>query len=269
MDLCRAWLQPMKKAFTLFALLTILLLAGCSQPALRQGQGDAAAGQNDGLGGDGLARQNGFEKVTFRTEDGFTIMANFSRGGSKGVVLMHQFTLDKGSYNNLARKLGDANFTVLAIDLRGHGESLDQNGLKRGYASFSERDFRDMVKDVKAAKRFLQQQGSGIYAVVGASIGANTAVNYAVQDSSVEKIVLLSPGLNFKGIETESAAGQLKAKTLIVASAPDDSYSYGSGKALKQAIPNSEFMELRNAGHGTKMFTGTFLENDIVKWLVQ
>ena len=69
-----------------------------------------------------------------------------------------------------------------------------------------------------------------------------------------------------KGIETESSARGVKAETLIVAS-DDDAYSFGSGKALQKIIAGSEFMGLSRAGHGTAMFTGTFLEDDLVKWL--
>ncbi len=265
----------MKKAFTLFAILSVLLLAGCAQVAQKQGAGKNAdadnpavkiAPDNAGNGGDDLAGQKNSEKANFRTVDGFTISGNLSRGGKRAVVLMHQYALDKSSYNSLAKKLNDANFTVLAIDLRGHGESLDKNGVKVGYASFPDREFRDMAKDVSAAKKFLQQQGFPLYALVGSSIGANTAVTYAAQDSSVEKIVLLSPGMNFKGIDTEAPSRNVKAKTLIVAS-DDDAYSFGSGKALQKNIAGSEFMGLQRAGHGTNMFRGTLLENDIVKWL--
>lgn len=258
----------MKKAFTLFAMLFILLLAGCAQVAQKQGTGKNVAEQVvDGNGGGEVDRAGNFEKVTFKTEDGFTIVGNLSRGGKRAVVLMHQFALDKSSYDNLAKKLSDANFTVLAIDLRGHGQSLDKNGVKVGYASFPDQEFRDMEKDVLAAKKFLTQQGFSLYALVGSSIGANTAVNYAAQDQSVEKIVLLSPGMSFKGIDTEIPSRKVKAKTLIVAS-DDDSYSFGSGKALQKNIPGSEFMGLQRAGHGTGMFNGTLLESDIVKWLL-
>lgn len=261
---------PMKKVF--LGLVLIVLLSGCAQKNIesqdkgsnKTEQKSAVEGVEEGV--DEVARTGSVEKVSFKTEDGFAITGNFVHGSKKGVVLLHQFNLDKSSYDNLVKKLNDANFSVLAIDLRGHGESLDQNGVKRTHASFSEQDFRNMVKDVKGAKRFLAQQGSNLYAVVGASIGANTALNYSAQDPSVEKIVLLSPGMNYKGIDTEASARSVKARTLVVAS-NEDTYSYGSSKALKQTIANSEFMELRNAGHGTRMFSGTFLENDIVKWL--
>lgn len=241
----------------LFGLIALVILSGCAQ-------------QNDGkdvVVGDEVTGKKKFEKVSYKTEDGFEITGNLLRDGKKAVLLMHQFTLDKSSYDGFARKLNDANYTVLAIDLRGHGESLLQNGLKRGYADFSEQDFRDMILDAKGAKSFLIKEGYDLKIIVGASIGANTALNFASQDKDVEKAVLLSPGLNYKGIETEKNAPMVRAKVLVVASEGDDSYSFGSSKTLAGKMPNAEFKGMRNAGHGTRMFSGTNLENELVKWL--
>ena len=267
-----------KKVFTAFAIL--LLLSGCSQKAIDGARADGislpdnesreperidAVSEN---GGGSMAGAKAVEKVAFRTEDGFMIKGNFTKGGRRAVVLLPQFTSNRDTYAGLAAKLADANFTVLALDLRGHGQSLDRNGLKAGYGEFSEQDFRNMTIDVKAAKVFLGREGFSLFAIVGSSIGANTALNYASADMSVERIVLLSPGMNFKGIETEKPSRSVKAKTLIVAS-DDDAYSFGSGKALAQNIPGAEFMALSGAGHGTNMFNGTFLERDIAAWLVK
>ncbi|VVB99623.1 2-succinyl-6-hydroxy-2,4-cyclohexadiene-1-carboxylate synthase [uncultured archaeon] len=249
---------PLMQIF-LTGFIALALIAGCTQ----KNPGNSAIGPQ---GSDGMAGSGSFEKVSFTTEDGFTIAGNLYRGGKNAVVLLPQFTLDRSSFSGLAKKLNNANFTVLALDLRGHGESLDQNGTKRNYQSFSGQDFRNMQKDVKAANKYLGQQGFTLYAIVGSSIGANTAVTFASQDISVQKIVLLSPGLDFKGIETESPARMVKAKALIVASSEDD-YSFASGKTLQEKISGAEFLGLQGAGHGTNMFSGTSLEDDIVKWL--
>ncbi len=251
----------MKKAFLAFVLVA-LAFSGCA--AIKNTGNGNIAGDENGLNvaGGGIE----MEKVEFKTEDGFTIKGNLLRGNEKAVVMLHQLNLNKASYSSFARKLNDANFTALAIDLRGHGESLDQNGVKKTWQSFSDNDFRNMAKDVKAAEKFLKQEGFSVYGVVGASIGANTAANYAAENQGVKKIILLSPGLDFRGIQPEKNAENIKAKALIVASG-EDSYSFGSGKSLAAKIPDAEFKGLRNSGHGTNMFAGTFLENDLIEWL--
>ncbi len=209
---------------------------------------------------------NELQKVEFNTSDGFKIVGNLYKSGKKSIILMHQFTRNKDSYKSLQKKLAEQGFTSLAIDLRGHGESLDQRGIKRPYTTFVEADFRDMEKDTEAAKKFLEGQGFQVYAVAGASIGANTALNFCAKNESVKKCVLLSPGLNYKGIGTESQAEKVKAEILIVAS-KEDEYSFSSSKALAKKISNAQMLELENAGHGTDMFTPTNLENELIEWL--
>ena len=125
-----------------------------------------------------------------------------------------------------------------------------------------------MEKDVAAAKAFLEENGFELKVIIGSSIGANTALNFAAAHSTVEKIVLLSPGLNYKGISTQENAPNVKAKALIVASM-EDSYGFSSSQTLAQQIPNSEFRQLANAGHGTNMFKGTDLENEIGNWIAK
>ncbi|HLC92330.1 MAG TPA: alpha/beta fold hydrolase [archaeon] len=207
------------------------------------------------------------QHITFTSEDGFIIHGNLLRAGKKAVLLMHQFQLDKSSYSSFAQKLSDAGFTALAIDLRGHGESVLQNGKRRDFRTFSDKDFQDMLLDAKAAKELLQKEGFELYAAVGSSIGANTALMQASQDREIQKIVLLSPGMDYFGIEITGAAKAVRAKTLIVAS-EEDSYSYTTSEALEGMIPNSELRALHNAGHGTGMFDGTNLQDELVKWLL-
>ena len=241
-----------------YALLAaIILISGCAMQPVQETFGDEKVATN------------AIESVSFKTADGFAIIGSLTKSGNKAAILMHQLGRDKGTYLSFAKKLADSNITSLAIDLRGHGASIEQNAKRRPFTSFKDQDFRDMEKDAQAAKKFLEERGYSVEFAVGSSIGANTALNFAAHDNTIKKIVLLSPGLNYKGIETQGAAAGVKAKTLLVASSGDDEYSFASAKALAEEIPGSEFMQMRNAGHGTFMFSGTFLEDDIVKWLLQ
>jgi alpha-beta hydrolase superfamily lysophospholipase len=234
----------------------LILLSGCGK--VYDNNADAE-GDNMGI--------KRMQKIEFKTEDGFTIKGNLYESEKNAVLMLHQFSLDKSTYDSLAKKFQDANYTALAIDLRGHGESLDKNGVKLNYNSFSESDFRSMELDVKAAKEHLEKNGYDLKVLIGASIGANTVVNYASRDDSIEKIVLLSPGMNYKGIDIEKNAPNVTAKALVIAS-EEDAYSFGSSKALVQLMPNAKFRGLKNAGHGTKMFGPTNIEKEIIEWVL-
>jgi fermentation-respiration switch protein FrsA (DUF1100 family) len=74
-----------------------------------------------------------FERVAFEAADGqrvagWWIPAGHSgpEGSSRTVILCHGFLADKAQELPLARDLVPAGFNVLAIDLRGHGESAGQ-----------------------------------------------------------------------------------------------------------------------------------------------
>jgi len=234
------------------ALILILFVSGCTTQ------------QNNENGGD--ENMDEFEKVDFKTDDEWEISGKLLRKEGKAILLIHQLNLNKDSYDSFAKKLNEKGFTVLAIDSRGHGESLEHNGLKRNWMDFSEQDFKAMVLDAKAGKKFLEQEGFQLKGVVGASIGANIALIFATLEPSVEKAVLLSPGLDYRGVEIEEAAKVVRQRVMVVAS-KEDAYSFGSSEALHEMIANSDFTKLNNVGHGTDMFTGTQLENDLVEWL--
>src|SRR5687767_13271715 len=66
-------------------------------------------------------------RVTFVTSDGVTIGATLRPGGDRrapAVILVHQLATDREEWAPVIAKLAEPpGLTVLAIDLRGHGES--------------------------------------------------------------------------------------------------------------------------------------------------
>ena len=63
---------------------------------------------------------------------------------------------NRNDWNTFASTLSNRSngFAVLSIDLRGHGESINQNGKTISFQSFTPIDFNKMVLDVKAARAF-------------------------------------------------------------------------------------------------------------------
>ncbi|MCH7902430.1 alpha/beta fold hydrolase [archaeon] len=249
---------------SLILIVGLLVLSGCASPNTINDTIETQ--QNEPEEGELMEEISEPEKVDFKTEDNVTITANLWRGEKDAVLLIHMLNSKKESYNVFAEKLNKAGFTVLALDMRGHGESLEQNGLKKNWEQFNEQDFKNMILDQKAANEFLIKEGFQLRTIMGASIGANNALNYASINSGIQNVILLSPGLDYRGVTTEEAAKIVRARTIIVAS-EEDAYAYGSSKALNEILANSEFKELRGAGHGTVMFSGTTLETDLVYWL--
>ncbi len=201
--------------------------------------------------------------ITLVTDDKIKIHGTFYKSSSdKGVILLHMLDRNRNDYQDFAKIL-QKDFNVFAIDFRGHGES-DLN-----YREFLEQDFNGMIYDAEAAKKFLNDQGIYNLAVIGASIGANIAVKLGEKDNSINQIVLLSPGLDYRGIKTEESIKNVKSKILIVAS-EEDNYSFDSSKKLYDLASSSadkEIKILKNAGHGTNMLFKDNLFSYIQEWL--
>jgi len=222
------------------AFLIALLLMGCAQPP-------AGGGMEE----------------TISTADGWLLRGTFYNASSdKGVILLHMLNRDRSTYRELALALQRAGFKALAIDMRGHGESTN----KGSWRSFTEADFNSMVGDVRAAKEYLRSQGARSFAIIGASIGANIALLASIGDSEVKTAILLSPGLDYRGVKTERAAGEASVPLLIAASSEDD-YSFHSAMRISQLASVSELKAYSGAGHGTDMLQKTNLTQEIIAWL--
>jgi alpha-beta hydrolase superfamily lysophospholipase len=191
------------------------------------------------------------------TEDNVTLAANFVDSGTEaGVILLHQFKSNKESYELLQDSLNDAGFSSLAIDFRGHGKSQED------YKDFSEEDFNKMILDAKAGYEFLKSKKLKKIFIVGASIGSNTAINFAREQDKIKACVALSPSLNYRGIITTQK--KPKGKVLIVVS-EGDILSFDGSKMLSDKF-ECKLIELAGSDHGTNMLNSDLIQ-DIILFL--
>lgn len=87
----------------------------------------------------------------------------------------------------LARVLVAAGFAVLAIDMRGHGTS------SRARLTYGERERHDVL----GAVDWLRAQGHARIGVLGASLGASTALMAAADEPAITALVADSPFADF------------------------------------------------------------------------
>ena len=139
------------------------------------------------------------ERVTVEAADGrliqATLLTPLTSGAAPGVILLHMLGDDRTVWGEvgLAADLVDAGYAVLAVDMRGHGETggaqdwaLAADDLARVWDDFAARDTVDEART----------------AIVGASIGANMALGLGADRPEVRGVVLLSPGLDYRGVTT-------------------------------------------------------------------
>jgi len=242
----------MKKILILLsALLLIISTLGCS----------STEKEDNGVA---VVRQGVTEEITLKTLDNFNIKGSYYEANSdKSVILLHQLNNDRNSWNDFALELKEAGYNVLTIDLRGHGESTGD------WNNFNAQDFQNMVLDIKEADNLLRQKHPNTkLGIVGASIGANLAVNYGISND-VDVLILLSPGINYRGVETKTKVEDFQKPMLIVTSI-GDSYSYDSSTELESVRKNFNLMtdtEFYAGGlHGTAML-GNRVNELIINWL--
>ena len=176
-----------------------------------------------------------------KTEDGYKLAYTYYEGGHNGVILIHELGGNKEEWQSLTRELERNEFSYLAIDLRGHGKSQGD------WIYFDSDEFNEMIYDVKIAGTFLKERGVQIKGIVGASIGANLALKYA-KLWDIDKLVLLSPGINYKGIIITNDMVNYTGDVRVIA-AIDDSYSYTTSQMFQRDL-NASFIKASGVAHG-------------------
>ena len=123
---------------------------------------------------------------------------------------------------------------LLRLDLRGHGESVNKGDNKLSYQSMTPDQFAKMPTDVaRVVKTVLEDYSeaiSDIY-IIGASIGANAAMMAATHLDSVQKVALLSPGIDYRGLKPADAFQAFEGDILMIV-ARGDVESYQSSQTL-------------------------------------
>ncbi|MEK7123894.1 MAG: alpha/beta fold hydrolase [Patescibacteria group bacterium] len=215
------------------------------------------------------------ERIILKTSDGVEIIGDYyavESASATALVLLHMMPADKNSYAAFAKKAKKAGFQSLAIDLRGHGESVNSVKGKLDYKNFSDEEHQKTVLDVEAAVDFFKGKGIApekIY-FVGASIGANLALWQLAERPEFKKAVLLSPGLNYRGIETEPTAEKLKEnQAVFFVSAEGDAYSADSARKLFDIAKSKKEIKIYGGSeHGTNLFkTNPELMEEIIRFL--
>ncbi len=161
----------------------------------------------------GAARGVRSERVSFHSADGWTLVGDLAQGlGSRpAIVLLHRLSSNRGEWAPLIARLhaSGAGYTTLAIDGRGHGESTQgPEGVTR-WQQFGNDSARwdGLRRDVAAAISYLRGQNLATQGIVliGSSIGGTAAIRAAVDTTGVRGVVMLSPGLDYRGLDTREA----------------------------------------------------------------
>lgn len=180
--------------------------------------------------------------VTFTTEDAVTLAGKVFGAGERGVVLAHQYNKDQSSWYEMAGKLADLGYMVLAFDFRGYGTS---SGVKGDATT---------VADLKAAVLALKEEGATRVAVVGASMGGTAAVVEAADDQ-LAGLVTVSAPVVFQGLNCEPYVSKVTAPKLFLASENEEG-SVDTQKLFQLAHEPKQVALVAGKEHGSSIFKG-------------
>lgn len=179
------------------------------------------------------------ERVEIKTQDGLSLIGTYypvkDVKSPPAVVVLHMLGRNRGDWNKYARYLQRDGIAVLSLDIRGHGESTDF--LKVSWRLFKKDDYYNLPEDLSAVYDFLLKEkkiNKKKIALLGVAMGSNIALNYAVKNQDISSLVMVSPGLDYKGIKTEQAIIDYGERPVYLITTKRDPYSLSSSEILCQ-----------------------------------
>ncbi len=205
--------------------------------------------------------------VSVKTSDGWTLTADYrppTRGGTV-VVLAHGVASSRGEWTAFAQRLQDAGVGTLALDLRGHHDSIKGPKGQRDFLDFDATDeWPKAEEDLLAGARWLKSRGinESRIAFGGASIGANLAAAAAGESPKAPFLLLLSPGPDYRGVPLRLC----RDIKILVGAARADAYAYQTLApfSLMDGVKTFE----APAGHGVQMLNDPATLDQTVAWIL-
>lgn len=196
------------------------------------------------------------QQIQLITQDEVELAGVYRGSGQKKIaILLHMMPATKESWDSIAQTLLERGWASLAIDMRGHGESTMGGALD--YKQFNEQQQQAKRLDLEAALDWAHAQGfvDTHIVLIGASIGGNLAIRALAEHPDLPLAIVLSPGLNYRGVTTDDAIVLTRPnqKVVLVASDDDDRPSWDSVHELHRLNPSTVLIERQGLGHGTNM----------------
>ncbi len=205
------------------------------------------------------------KRVVLKTKDKMKIVADWvaPAGAKLGVmVLLHEYKRHRNVWRPLYAHAAKEGLGILALDMRGHGESIRQ-GRKSLEFKVNSKDkelFNSMHRDVAAAVAFLKKKGwaANKIVLIGASVGCSVALHYVAEHpkSKIKAGVLMTPGKFYLGIASMKHIQKWGKRPLLLVTTREEA-DKGAKQLYKVAADRSKAVLLqvnpKNA-HGTKMF---------------
>jgi esterase/lipase len=198
-----------------------------------------------------MATSNGFELITYTTQDNGVIEASFFKGGERNlaVIFAHGAIFNKESWYFLAEKLQSKGIASLSIDFRGYGNSKKGTTNKKSL-------------DILGAIDYLKSKGFNSIAIVGGSMGGAAVLSAlnTKNDSVIKKVILLAPA-GGAGITSTTIK-----KLLIVSK--DEGLFKRVNTIYNESTQPKELKVYPGSYHAQHMFKSDY-KNDLISLIIE
>ena len=195
------------------------------------------------------------EEVSFAASDKTELHGSFyvpkGSGRAPAALLVHGAGSDRSSLEGPADALWKAGYAVLTLDLRGHGDSIDEP--EDAFAKLEDdedkaRAWAFATRDVEAAARWLRgnkRVHTSNLTVVGVAEGSALAVRQAVNDENVRAIALVAPKREMLGFDLTEDLMELEGlPTHLFASRESRGETQELAEEIHEELGCKEFIEV-------------------------
>jgi predicted esterase len=186
-------------------------------------------------------KKKGPVEVDIQVRDGFHIIGQLDipkkttvKNKVPLVVFLHSIGEDSTEWGAFPSTVKEQlKVATLNVNLRGHGKSiLNKNSRKVYWQNFQDKDFKKFPYDVIDVLKYIKDQypeiDSSKVALVGSSLGANTALMTASYGVNAKTIIMLSPMLDYKGFDLRLPIVKYGNHPLLFIVSQKDRYPYQS-----------------------------------------
>ena len=130
-----------------------------------------------------------------------------------------------------------------------------------------------ILADIHSARALLVERGAAPHsiAVMGASLGANLVLRYAIEHPGVAAVVLVSPGEEYHGVAIDTSDGDSWKWPMLLMISSGDAYAAATGREMNRTAPGYvELREYDGSAHGTDLLDRSEQANEqVLLWLSQ
>jgi dienelactone hydrolase len=210
------------------------------------------------------------QSATFKTFDLVELHASFDLplgvpAPIPAVLLLHGYGEDRSAWKDFSKELLNRGWAVMALDLRGHGESRLKNQRPVAASPDWRTNLHEFPVDLDPALDWLKSRprvDNRKIVVIGFDVGANLALIASGRFQEVRTVVAIKPNLDESLALAGSAQDFQPKSSLIVAAAQSD------GDRIKAAVKAPSRVIVAPHDGGTVQWTADpQVKNAIFQWL--